>query len=73
MQETLNFIECNVAELENHLQTGAANLVDVREYAEFTGGRVKGAKLIPLGDLEKRYAEIDREKTVYLMCRSGKR
>lgn len=73
MAEILNMIECDAAELKNHLQDGARNLIDVREYAEFAGGRVKGAKLVPLGDIEKRSAEIDPDKPVYLMCRSGKR
>ena len=73
MEETLNLIECDVNELKNYLQNGARNLIDVREYAEFSGGRVKGAKLIPLGDIEKRYVEIDRDKPTYLICRSGKR
>jgi len=73
MAETLNIIECDVTELKNCLQNGAGNLIDVREYAEFSGGRVKGAKLVPLGDIEKRYTEIDPDKTAFLMCRSGKR
>ncbi len=73
MEENLNLTECDVTELKNHLQNGARNLIDVREYAEFAGGRVKSAKLIPLGDIEKRYAEIDRDKPAFVICRSGKR
>lgn len=73
MAEILNMIECDVTELKNCLQNGARNLIDVREYAEFAGGRVKGAKLIPFGDIEKRYAEIDRDKPAFVICRSGKR
>lgn len=73
MAEVLKMTECDVNELKKDLQNGARNLIDVREYAEFTGGRVKGAKLVPLSDIEKRYSEIDRDKTAYLMCRSGKR
>ncbi|HXG85878.1 MAG TPA: rhodanese-like domain-containing protein [Pyrinomonadaceae bacterium] len=73
MAEILNIVECDVAELKNCLQNGARNLIDVREYAEFAGGRVKGAKLIPLGDIEKRYAEIERDKPAFVICRSGKR
>lgn len=45
----------------------------MREYPVYAGGRVAGAKLIPLGDVEKRYTEIDRSQPVYVMCRSGKR
>jgi len=73
MAETLNVIDSDVTELKNLLQSGTGNLIDVREYAEFAGGRVKGSKLIPLGEIEKRAAEIDRNKPTYLMCRSGKR
>lgn len=73
MEKIINLIECDVIELKSYLQNGARNLIDVREYAEFSGGRVRGAKLIPLGDIEKRYWEIDRENPVYLMCRTGKR
>ncbi len=73
MEKTLNMMECNVTELQNCLQTGARNLIDVREYAEFAGGRVKGAKLIPLGEIEKRHTELDRAQLIYVMCRSGNR
>jgi rhodanese-related sulfurtransferase len=72
-QTTINPTECDVTELKTCLQNGGRNLIDVREYAEFAGGRVKGAKLIPLGDIEKRYAEIDRDKPAFMICRSGKR
>lgn len=67
--------ECEVLELNENLPVVARRgaLIDVREYAEYAGGRVAGAKLIPLGDIERRYAEIDPEKTIYVMCRSGKR
>jgi len=66
-------VECDVNELKTRLQSGECSLVDVREYPEYAGGRVAGAKLIPLGDIEKRYTEIDRSQPVYVMCRSGKR
>ena len=66
-------IECDVSELRNDLDAGAGALIDVREFPEFAGGRVPQAKLISLGEIEKRAAEIDRSQTVYLMCRSGRR
>ncbi len=65
--------ECDVNELNTRLKSGECSLVDVREYPEYAGERVAGAKLIPLGDVEKRYAEIDRSQPVFVMCRSGKR
>ena len=66
-------IECDVHELRNDLEKGAGKLIDVREFSEYAGGRVPQAKLISLGDIEKRAAEIDRSQTVYVMCRTGNR
>ena len=65
--------ECDVQELNKKLSKESINLIDVREYAEFSGGRIKGSKLIPLGDIERRYMEIDDSKPVYLICRTGRR
>ncbi len=54
---------------------GRAQVVDVREPDEFTGalGHIAGAKLIPLGSLTGRFAEIEKEKPVVVVCRSGAR
>ncbi len=65
--------ECTVITLKDELQSGNGTLVDVREHAEFAGGRVEGAKLMPLSELERRHQEIDHTKPVYVMCRSGNR
>ena len=65
--------ECTVLTLSEKLGKEDFQLVDVREYAEFAGGRVTGAKLVPLGEMEKRRAELDRTKPVYVMCRTGRR
>ena len=48
-------------------------MVDVREFAEYAGGRISGAKLLPLGELERRHAELDHTKPIYVMCRTGRR
>ncbi len=60
------------AELKSLLSTGCC-LVDVREPVEHAEEHIDGAKLIPLGQLEKRVAEIDRSVPVVVICRSGKR
>ncbi len=65
--------ECTVLTLNEKLGNQDLHLVDVREYAEYAGGRVNGAKLLPLGDLEKRHAELDHTKPIYVMCRTGRR
>ena len=65
--------ECTVLTLSEKLKTEKPQLVDVRERAEFAGGRVAGAKSLPLGELEQRLAELDRVKPIYVMCRTGRR
>jgi rhodanese-related sulfurtransferase len=55
-------------------QDGAL-VLDVREDNEFTGGRIAGARHIPLGVLKKRVADIERfkESPVLVYCRTGAR
>jgi rhodanese-related sulfurtransferase len=48
-------------------------LIDVRTPAEYTDAHLAGAKLIPLQELERRLAEIDKDKPILLYCRSGNR
>jgi rhodanese-related sulfurtransferase len=50
-------------------------LIDVRESAEFNGGlgHIPGARLIPLAELAARSGEIDKERPVVTVCRSGAR
>ena len=54
---------------------GKAQLIDVREPAEYTGplGHIRGSVLIPLGNLGKRSDELDRDRPVVAVCRSGAR
>lgn len=54
---------------------GRVQLIDVREPNEFNGpiGRIAGSKLIPLGELTARAAEITRDRPVVTVCRSGAR
>ena len=65
--------ECTVLTLSEKMGSEDFHLVDVREYAEFAGGRVAGAQLVPLGELEKRHTELDHRKTIYVICRTGRR
>ena len=54
-------------------QDPAAVLLDVREPHEFAAGHIEGAKLIPLGQLESRLAELPANRPVLCICRSGAR
>ena len=59
--------------LEEH--GGEVQIVDVREPEEFDGalGHVPGAKLIPLGELAKRTAELTQDRPIVTICRAGGR
>ena len=65
--------ECTVLTLNDKLGSEELHLIDVREYAEYAGGRVGGAKLLPLGEIERRNEELDHSKPIYVMCRTGRR
>lgn len=47
--------------------------LDVREYSEYAAERVAGATLAPLSALDANLGTVDRERPVYLLCRSGQR
>lgn len=48
-------------------------LLDVREPYEWAAGHAPAATHIPLAQLGHRSAEIPRDDTVYVICRSGAR
>lgn len=49
--------------------------MDVREEDEFHGalGHIPNAELVPLGTVEKRAKDWDREQPIAVVCRSGGR
>lgn len=61
------------AEAERRLRAGELVVVDVREPAEVRAGRVPGARTIPLGQLPARLGELERDRPVAFLCRSGAR
>jgi rhodanese-related sulfurtransferase len=57
------------------MNTGNALVLDVRENAEFNGGRIPKSKNIPLGEISKRMEEIAKfkDKAVIVTCKTGAR
>lgn len=55
------------------IESGDAQLVDVRQDFEWEAGRIHGALHIPLDALPARASEIDRDRPVIFGCRTGAR
>ena len=64
--------EIDVDELARRLDGGAV-VIDVRELDEYLDGHVAGARLIPLGDVPDRLAEVPTTEPVLVICKVGGR
>ncbi|MBI0580951.1 sulfurtransferase TusA family protein [Neobacillus cucumis] len=64
----------NNEELEKKLEANE-NLVviDVREAAEYAFNHIPDAISIPLGELEERVTELNKEDEIFVVCRTGNR
>jgi len=56
-------------ELMNRLKAGLVTVLDVRPEDEFALGHLPGAVNIPLGELEKRLADLDPNQEIVAYCR----
>ena len=66
--------DINVADLKKLLQDrDKVEIIDVRQKEEYDIVRIKGSKLIPMEELPERLDEIDWNKNVVFVCRSGSR
>jgi rhodanese-related sulfurtransferase/rubrerythrin len=59
--------------LLNKDRKGEVLLLDVRQPEEYEDGHIPGAMFIPLGELEARQEELERDKKIITYCRSGRR
>ena len=61
-------------ELETRLKSNDHIVVlDVREAAEYAFDHIPNALSIPLGELEERLGELNKEEEVFVVCRTGNR
>jgi len=66
--------EISSLELKARLDRGdKLTIVDVREPNEFQINRIPGSTLIPLGEVPRRYAELNKADTLVMQCKSGAR
>jgi len=78
-QEPLKHTKDSLDTVKEHLKTGKAILLDVREQKEWDAGRLKSAQLVPSSKLktETGLAELlktlPKDKVIYTHCRGGGR
>ena len=66
--------QITVSELKARIDAGDdIQLIDVRQPDEFAFASIKGAKLIPLGELMSRKGEIDEARDTVVHCKMGGR
>ncbi|MBS1795393.1 MAG: rhodanese-like domain-containing protein [Acidobacteria bacterium] len=65
--------QVSVQEANEAVGRAGVQFVDVRTPDEFKSGHAAKAVNIPLDVIEKESAALDKEKPVYLICRSGRR
>ena len=74
MDSSANGLDITSVELKQRLDKGdTLRIIDVREPNEFQINRIPGAELIPLGELPRRYAELDPNAELVMQCKSGGR
>src|SRR3982751_2771775 len=66
--------EISATELKQWMDEGKdIQLIDVRQPDEWNFARIKGAKLIPLGEILNRMSEIDPNRETVIHCKMGGR
>lgn len=66
--------QITVTELKARLDAGDdIQLIDVRQPDEYAFASIKGAKLIPLGEIPARKDEIDETRETVVHCKMGGR
>jgi len=69
-----NATEISALELKERLDRGdTLKIVDVREPNEYQINRIPGSVLIPLGDVPKRYQELNPDEPLVVHCKTGGR
>jgi adenylyltransferase/sulfurtransferase len=69
-----NATEITALELKQRLDRGdTLKIVDVREPNEYQINRIPGSVLIPLGEVPKRYGELNADDEIVVQCKGGGR
>ncbi|MGM8213884.1 sulfurtransferase TusA family protein [Virgibacillus sp. W0430] len=63
----------SLEELKASLERKSVTVIDVREPAEYAFSHIPEAISIPLGEIDHRAGEINKEDKIYVICRTGSR
>ncbi len=67
-------LDITSVELKERLDRGdKVRIIDVREPNEYQINRIPGSELIPLGELPRRYAELNPDEELVMQCKMGGR
>jgi len=69
----MSVINIGIKELKEMIQSGEAEIIDVREPFEHADHHIKGDKLISMSMVPLKMNEIDWSKKVVVYCRTGAR
>ena len=61
-----------VEELEK-LDRAEIDIVDIRSEEEFKRGTIDGAINLPIEEIPARIDELEKEKTIYVLCHTGEK
>jgi rhodanese-related sulfurtransferase len=68
--ESLDELEpLSASELDERMRGGSVTLLDVRPPDEYGAGHIPGAISIPLGELERRLADLPKDREIVAYCR----
>ncbi len=66
--------EITASELKSLIDSGVdIQIIDVRQPDEYAFAKIKGSKLIPLGEIMKRMGELDASRETVIHCKMGGR
>jgi adenylyltransferase/sulfurtransferase len=69
-----NHADITSLELKTRLDRGEKiRIVDVREPNEYQINRIPGSQLMPLGEVPRRYGELDPDEEIVMQCKTGAR
>ena len=65
--------QADAAECLRLLEEENAQLIDVREQIEWDDFHVRGSTHLPMSDVNDWYTDLDNDRPLLLLCRSGSR